>query len=219
MARNKTSKAWMHEHVTDPYVRQAKHEGYRSRAAYKLRELAQQDRLIKPGMVVIDLGSAPGGWSQVAADLVGPKGRVLAVDILAMQPVAGVEFIQGDFREDAALQALEAKLAGAKVDLVLSDMSPNISGIGMVDQAKSARLAELALEFALKWLKPEGNMLVKAFQGEAYSGLREQMRGRFRQVLARKPQASRSRSAETYLLARGLKDGEDAGPGTPAPLE
>jgi 23S rRNA (uridine2552-2'-O)-methyltransferase len=212
MAKHKTSKAWMHEHVTDPYVRQAKQEGLRSRAAYKLRELAAQDRLIRPGMVVVDLGSAPGGWSQVAAELVGPKGRVLAVDILDMQPVPGVEFIQGDFREDAALAALEARLGGARADLVLSDMSPNISGIGMVDQARSAHLAELALEFALKWLKPEGNMAVKAFQGEAYNDLREQMRRHFRQVLTRKPAASRSRSAEIYLLGKGLKDGQSAGP-------
>ena len=219
MARNKTSRAWIHEHVTDPYVRQAKQEGYRSRAAYKLRELAQQDRLIRPGMVVVDLGSAPGGWSQVAAELAGPKGRVLAVDILDMQPVAGVEFIQGDFREDGPLQVLEGRLAGAKIDLVLSDMAPNLSGIGMVDQARSAHLAELALEFALKWLKPEGNLLVKAFQGEAYNALREQMRRHFRQVLTRKPAASRSRSAEMYLLARGLKDGQSASPGAPAPLE
>lgn len=211
MAKNKSSRAWMHEHVTDPYVRQAKQDGYRSRAAYKLRELAQQDRLIQPGMLVVDLGCAPGGWSQVASELAGPKGRVLAVDILDMAPVPGVQFIQGDFREEAALAALEALLGDARVDLVLSDMSPNISGIGMVDQARSAHLAELALEFALKWLKPGGNLLVKAFQGEAYNDLREQMRRHFRQVLARKPAASRSRSAETYLLAKGLKDRQGAG--------
>jgi 23S rRNA (uridine2552-2'-O)-methyltransferase len=211
MAKNKSSRAWMHEHVTDPYVRQAKQDGYRSRAAYKLRELAQQDRLIQPGMLVVDLGSAPGGWSQVASELAGPKGRVLAVDILEMAPVPGVQFIQGDFREEAALAALEVLLGGACVDLVLSDMSPNISGIGMVDQARSAHLAELALEFALKWLKPGGNLLVKAFQGEGYNDLREQMRRHFRQVLARKPAASRSRSAETYLLAKGLKDSQGAG--------
>ena len=206
MARNKTSKAWMHEHVTDPYVRQAKQAGYRSRAAYKLLELARQDRLIRPGMVVVDLGAAPGGWSQVAAELVGPKGRVLAVDMLDMQQVPGVEFILGDFREEAALQALEARLEGARVDLVMSDMAPNISGIAMVDQARSAHLGELALEFALKSLKPDGNLLVKAFQGEAYNDLRERMRTHFRQVLTRKPQASRSRSPETFLLARGPKE-------------
>ena len=212
MAHNKTSKAWMHEHVTDRYVRQARQEGYRSRAAYKLRELARQDRLIRPGMIVVDLGAVPGGWSQVAAELAGPQGRVLAVDILEMQPLPGVEFIRGDFREDATLHALEAKLGTARVDLVLSDMAPNISGIGMVDQARSAHLAELALEFSLKWLKPEGNLLVKAFQGEAFGGLREQLRRHFRQVLTRKPQASRSRSAEMYLLARGLKESQTAGP-------
>jgi 23S rRNA (uridine2552-2'-O)-methyltransferase len=219
MARNKTSRAWMHEHVTDPYVRQARQAGCRSRAAFKLRELARQDRLIQPGMVVVDLGSAPGGWSQVATELAGPKGRVLAVDILDMAPVPGVEFVQGDFREASALQALEEKLAGKPVDLVLSDMSPNISGIGMVDQARAAHLAELALEFALKWLKPEGNLLVKAFQGEEYLGLREQLRQHFRQVLTRKPQASRSRSPEMYLLARGLQGGRVAGLTAPAPLE
>jgi 23S rRNA (uridine2552-2'-O)-methyltransferase len=219
MARNKTSKAWMHEHVNDPYVRQARQEGYRSRAAYKLRELARQDRLIAPGAVVVDLGAAPGGWSQVAAELAGPKGRVLAVDILDMQPVPGVELIRGDFGDEAVLQALEARLAGTQADLVLSDMAPNISGIRMVDQARSARLAELALDFALKWLKPEGNLLVKTFQGEAYSGLREQMRRQFHQVLTRKPQASRSRSAEIYLLGRGLKGVREAGFGVAPPLE
>ena len=219
MARNKTSKAWMHEHVTDRYVRQARQEGYRSRAAYKLRELARQDRLILPGAVVVDLGAAPGGWSQVAAELAGPKGRVLAVDILDMQPLPGVEFIRGDFGDEAVLQALEARLGGTQADLVLSDMAPNISGIRMVDQARSAQLAELALDFALKWLKPEGNVLVKMFQGEAYNGLREQMRRQFRQVLTRKPQASRSRSAEIYLLGRGLKGAQQAGFGVAAPLE
>jgi 23S rRNA (uridine2552-2'-O)-methyltransferase len=219
VARNKTSKAWMHEHVTDRFVRQAQQEGYRSRAAYKLRELAQQDKLIRPGMTVVDLGASPGGWSQVAAELAGPKGRVLAVDILDMQPLAGVQFIQGDFREEAAVRALEASLGQARIDLVLSDMAPNISGIGAVDQARSAQLAELALEFALKWLKPEGNLLVKAFQGEAYNELRQQLRRHFRQVLTRKPQASRSRSAEIYLLARGLLRGQETGPGAGAPLE
>lgn len=205
MARNKTSKAWMHEHVTDPYVRQAKQEGYRSRAAYKLRELVERDRLLRPGMRVVDLGAAPGGWSQVAAEVVGPKGRVIAVDILDMPPVHGVETVRGDFREDAVLQAVEDALGGEQVDLVLSDMAPNISGIGMVDQARSAQLAELALDFALKWLKPGGNLLLKTFQGEAYDGLRRQLQAHFGEVLTRKPQASRSRSAEIYLLGKGLK--------------
>jgi 23S rRNA (uridine2552-2'-O)-methyltransferase len=201
---SKSSKAWLHEHVTDRYVRQARQEGYRSRAAYKLLELARQDRLIRPGMTVVDLGAAPGGWSQVAAELTGSKGRVIAVDILAMQPVPGVIFIQGDFREDATLQALESALAGQQVDLVVSDMAPNISGIGMVDQARAAHLAELALEFAVKSLKPGGYFLVKGFQGEGYTALREQLRKHFRQLLTRKPAASRSRSSEIYLLAKDL---------------
>jgi 23S rRNA (uridine2552-2'-O)-methyltransferase len=204
MARSKTSKSWMQEHVTDPFVRQAKREGYRSRAAYKLQELARRERLIRPGMLVVDLGAAPGGWAQVAAELAGPKGRVLAVDILEMEPVPGVEFIQGDFREEETLRRLEAALQGVKADLVVSDMAPNISGIAVVDQARAGHLAELALEFTLKWLKPGGNLLVKAFQGEAYNAVRGEMRRHFRQVLTRKPQASRSRSAETYLLGRDL---------------
>ena len=190
----------MHEHVSDRFVRKAKEEGYRSRAAFKLRELAQQDRLILPGMTVVDLGSAPGGWSQIAAELVGPKGRVVAVDILDMQPLRGVDFIRGDFREPDTLERLEQLLGDRQVDLVLSDMSPNISGIGMVDQARAAHLAELALDFGLKWLKPGGNLLVKTFQGEAFAGIRDQMKRSFRRVLARKPDASRSRSPEMYLL-------------------
>lgn len=199
------SKAWMQEHVTDPFVRQAKQEGYRSRAAYKLKQLAQQDRLLRPGMLVVDLGSAPGGWSQVAVELTGPKGRVIAVDMLEMAPIPGVEFILGDFREEDSLRRLEATLQGALADLVLSDMAPNISGIGMVDQARAGHLAELALEFSLKWLKPGGNLLVKAFQGEAYGTLRSQLRQHFGEVVTRKPEASRSRSPEMYLLGRTLK--------------
>lgn len=195
----------MREHVTDLHVRRAKQEGYRSRAAYKLRELAERDRLIRPGMTVVDLGAAPGGWAQVAAELVGAKGRVLAVDILDMAALPGVTFIRGDLREEQTLQALEAALGGRRVDLVLSDMAPNITGIGMVDQARAAQLAELALEFALKWLKPGGNLLVKTFQGEAAERLRERLRRRFRQVVARKPEASRGRSSEIYLLARELR--------------
>ncbi len=195
----------MREHVTDPFVRQARQEGYRSRAAFKLKELCQQDRLIRPGMTVVDLGAAPGGWAQVAADLVGPKGRVIAVDMLEMAPVPGVEFLQGDFREEATLKQLEAALGGVRVDLVISDMAPNISGISMVDQARGMHLAELALEFAHKWLKPGGSLLVKTFQGEGYPALREVLRQSFSQVLTRKPLASRGRSSEIYLLAKGLK--------------
>lgn len=190
----------MQEHVSDRYVRQARQEGYRSRAAYKLRELAQRDRLLLPGMTVVDLGSTPGGWSQIAAELVGPKGRVVAVDILDMAALPGVEFIHGDFRESETLARLEQALGERKVDLVLSDMSPNISGIGMVDQARAAQLAELALEFSRKWLKPGGNLLVKTFQGEGFDAVREQIRRSFRRVVVRKPDASRSRSPEMYLL-------------------
>jgi 23S rRNA (uridine2552-2'-O)-methyltransferase len=204
MGRNKTSKAWMHEHVTDAFVRQARREGYRSRAAYKLMELAAQDRLIRPGMTVVDLGAAPGGWAQVAAEIAGPQGRVIAVDILEMAPVAGVAFVQGDFGDDATLQAVEALLGGQKADLVLSDLAPNISGIALVDQARAVRLGELALEFSCKWLKPGGNFLVKTFQGEGFEQFRAALKGRFRQVITRKPQASRGRSSEIYLLAKGL---------------
>jgi 23S rRNA (uridine2552-2'-O)-methyltransferase len=204
MGRSKTSKAWMHEHVTDAFVRQARREGYRSRAAYKLMELAAQDRLIRPGMTVVDLGAAPGGWAQVAAEIAGPQGRVIAVDILEMAPVAGVAFVQGDFGDDATLQAVEALLGGQKADLVLSDLAPNISGIALVDQARAVRLGELALEFSCKWLKPGGNFLVKTFQGEGFEQFRAALKGRFRQVITRKPQASRGRSSEIYLLAKGL---------------
>jgi len=217
MARNKTSKAWMHEHVTDLYVQQAKRQGYRSRAAFKLKELARQDRLIRPGMTVVDLGAAPGGWSQVSAELVGPKGRVVAVDILEMAPIPGVEYIQGDFREDATLRALEGALGGRRVDLVVSDMAPNITGIGVTDQARAAYLVELALEFALKWLKPGGNLLVKTFQGADFQALRERLRRHFSQVLTRKPEASRGRSSEIYLLAMDMAAERSARGGPVAP--
>lgn len=204
MPRSKSSSAWMREHVTDAFVQRARREGYRSRAAYKLLEIARRDRLLARGMTVVDLGAAPGGWSQVAAELVGGGGRVIAVDLLAMPPITGVTFIQGDFREDGTLMQVEAALRGGLADLVLSDMAPNISGIGMSDQARAAHLAELALDFAGKWLKPGGNLLVKAFQGADYAALRESMRRQFRQLLTRKPEASRSRSSEIYLLGKGL---------------
>ena len=204
MARSKTSKAWMREHVLDIYVQRAKREGYRSRAAYKLQEMARQDRLIVPGMTVVDLGAAPGGWSQVAAELVGPKGKVIAVDVLDMVPMRAVTFIRGDFREDDTVACLEGELGGSPVDLVLSDMAPNMSGISVSDQARVIHLAELALEFAGRRLKPEGNLLVKTFQGVGFPELREAMRRDFRQVLTRKPQASRGRSSELYLLGKTL---------------
>ncbi len=202
MKRSKTSKAWMTEHVTDPYVQQARKLGYRSRAAFKLLEIDARDHLLKPGAVVVDLGAAPGGWSQVAAARVGRAGRVIAVDLLEMSPLPGVEFIQGDFTEAGVLEQLQGRLQGRPVDLVISDMAPNISGIGLSDQARSLYLAELAMDFALRWLKPGGVFLVKLFQGSGFEEFVREARRRFRQVALRKPGASRSRSREVYLLAR-----------------
>jgi 23S rRNA (uridine2552-2'-O)-methyltransferase len=205
MARNKSDKAWMREHVTDHFVQQAKRDGLRSRAAYKLDQLCDRDKLIVPGMTVVDLGSAPGGWSQIAVQRVGAKGRVIAVDVLEMTPIHGVTFIRGDFREPETLAAVERELDGSTVDLVVSDMSPNISGIGVSDQARAAHLAELALEFAVRWLKPGGNLLVKAFQGSGYGELRAALKIHFRELLTRKPEASRGRSSEIFLLGKGLR--------------
>jgi 23S rRNA (uridine2552-2'-O)-methyltransferase len=201
----KSSKAWMREHVTDPFVKRANAEGYRSRAAYKLQEIAERDKLLQPGMTVVDLGAAPGGWSQVAAKSVGPTGRVIAVDMLEMAQVPGVTAVRGDFSDEATLQALEQALEGRKVDLVLSDMAPNVSGIASVDQARSAALAELALEFAVTHLKPHGNFLVKTFQGAGYDELVATLRRSFVQLQTRKPEASRSRSSELYLLGKKLR--------------
>ena len=195
----------MQEHVTDPYVRKAQAEGMRSRAAYKLQQLAERDNLLKPGMVVVDLGSAPGGWSQVAGRAVGPEGRVVGVDLLEMLPVPGVRFVQGDFGDDAVLIEVEKLLDGRAVDLVLSDMAPNMSGVASVDQARSIGLAELALDFTVNHLKPQGNFLVKVFQGSGFETLVADIRHRFVQVMIRKPEASRSRSNEVYLVAKGLK--------------
>jgi len=198
-------KDWMQEHVADRFVRRARAEGMRSRAAYKLEEIAGRDALLGPGMVVVDLGAAPGGWSQVAARRVGPRGRVIAADILEMAPIAGVTFIHGDFRDVSVLTELASALGGSKVDLVLSDMSPNLSGIASADQARALELAELALDFCRKHLKPQGNLLVKVFQGEGYEGFLKALRSAFASVAARKPQASRSRSSEVYLLAKSRK--------------
>lgn len=195
----------MQEHVADPYVKRARSEGMRSRAAYKLGELAARDRLLAPGMTVVDLGAAPGSWSQVAADRVGPRGRVIAVDLLEMVPMRGVTFIQGDFRDLAVLEELERALGGQKADLVLSDLAPNLSGIAASDQARMLELGELALDFSLKHLKPHGNLLVKAFQGAAFDSLLKQLRARFGAVAVRKPDASRSRSSEVYLVGKGLR--------------
>ena len=197
----------MREHVTDPFVKRANVEGFRSRAAYKLQQIDAKDKLLKPGMTVVDLGAAPGGWSQVAAKAVGQSGKVIAVDLLEVREVPGVTVISGDFSEDSTLAAVEQALGGRAVDLVLSDMAPNMSGIASADQARAVALVELALEFALKHLKPQGNFLVKTFHGAGFDGLVSTLRRSFLQVTTRKPEASRSRSSEIYLLARGCKAG------------
>ena len=203
--RHKSNKDWMQEHVNDPYVQKAKQEGYRSRAAYKLIEIDTKDKLIKPGNVIVDLGSAPGSWSQVAARKIGNTGRIIAIDLLEMQGMAHVEFIQGDFSEASPLAQIEEMLAGAKVDLVMSDMLPNMSGVPTIDSARAIYLCELAAEFALAHLNPEGKFLTKAYQGPGYEEFFQQLKKQFKTVASRKPDASRDRSAELFLLASGLK--------------
>ncbi|MBA4141568.1 MAG: 23S rRNA methyltransferase [Nitrosospira sp.] len=205
MKRSKTSKAWMKEHVNDFFVKQAKKEGYRSRAAYKLIEIAERDQLFAPGMTIVDLGAAPGGWSQVASEKLGGKGRIIALDLLEMPPMPGVTFIRGDFNEGVVLAELEKHLGKYPVDLVISDMAPNISGIGMIDQARGMHLSELALEFCLKRLNSGGNFLVKVFQGSGFEPFLQKMRSEFTRVVTRKPEASRGRSSETYLLGLGKR--------------
>lgn len=199
---HKKSKAWMHEHVNDPYVQKAQADGWRSRAAFKLIEIDDKHKLLKPGMTVVDLGAAPGSWSQVAVKRIQPGGRLIALDLLPLEPLPGVEFIQGDFREDEVLQALERTLAGRPVDLVLSDMAPNISGIASSDQARIMHLAELTLEFCRDHLKPGGDLLVKVFQGSEFMEMRGKLAGAFETLQVKKPAASRDRSAEIYFLAR-----------------
>ncbi|MEH6584963.1 MAG: 23S rRNA (uridine(2552)-2'-O)-methyltransferase RlmE [Halioglobus sp.] len=203
--KGSSSKAWLKEHRDDLYVQQAQRDGYRSRACYKLLELQDKDRLIKPGMTVIDLGSAPGGWSQVAANLVGHKGRVVASDILHMDSLADVEFIQGDFTEDAVFEQILEAIAGEPVDLVVSDMAPNMSGMAAVDQPGSMYLVELALDMATRVLAPGGTFVTKVFQGEGFDELLRNTRDSFDKVLTRKPKASRARSREVYLVASGFK--------------
>ncbi|HOL64915.1 MAG TPA: RlmE family RNA methyltransferase [Accumulibacter sp.] len=205
MKRTRTSKAWLHEHVSDCYVQRAKAEGYRSRAAYKLLGIDAKDRLILRGERIVDLGASPGGWSQVAARKLAGSGKLIAVDLLEMTPLSGVTFLRGDFRDESVLQRLTELLAGEKLGLVLSDMSPNISGVALSDQARVMHLAELALDFAVNWLKPDGALLVKVFQGYGYEQFVEQMRQNFRQVASRKPDASRDRSPEIYLLGKYLR--------------
>ena len=221
VAKNKFNKNWLHDHLNDPYVKLAQKEGYRARAAYKLSEIDAQDHLIKAGMTIIDLGSTPGSWSQYARNRLvelrrnsspenagKPDGCIIAIDLLPMDPIADVHFIEGDFREDEGLRALEAALppeANGKVDLVLSDMAPNLSGVGVADSARMALLAELALEFAKSHLKPDGALLIKCFHGSGYSQIVETFKGVFRVVAPRKPKASRDKSSETFLLGCYLK--------------
>ncbi len=203
MARSKSSTRWLREHFADPYVKKAQAEGLRSRAAYKLEELVERDQLLKPGMVVVDLGAAPGGWSQWVRQALGEQGRVVALDILEMPPLAGVEFLHGDFRDDAVLSALETTLQGKPVDLVLSDMAPNKSGVDSVDLPRAMHLAELAMDFADRQLRPGGNFLIKLFQGVGFDEYVRQLRRRYAKVSIRKPAASRKRSPEVYALAQG----------------
>ena len=201
--KNKFVKAWMAEHVNDPWVKEATRQGYRSRAAFKLIELAAKDKLLRPGMRIVDLGAAPGSWTQVLRERSGPSASIVAIDLLPMAPIAGVTFVQADFREDEGLKALENALGGHKLDLVVSDLSPNLSGVEAADQARSVHLGELALEFAAAWLQPGGDLVVKAFQGEGFVALRRAMEERFAKVYVRKPQASRDRSREVYVVAKG----------------
>ncbi|MGD8408107.1 MAG: 23S rRNA (uridine(2552)-2'-O)-methyltransferase RlmE [Thiohalophilus sp.] len=203
MARSKTSKKWLAEHFDDPYVKKAQQEGWRSRAIYKLIEIDERDKLLKPGMTVVDLGAAPGGWSEYAARKVGDKGRVIAMDLLPMDAIAGVEFIQGDFHEKAVYERLLDVIGERPVDLVMSDMAPNMSGMKAVDQPRAMYLAELSLELAQKVLKPGGDMLIKAFTGEGLDEFKREIQQHFRKLIVRKPKASRPRSPEIYLLARG----------------
>ena len=211
MKPTRTSKAWMQEHLNDEFVKRAQKEGYRARAAYKLIEIDDKDKLIKPGMIIVDLGSTPGSWCQVAVQRLKPKGshdmhgKVIALDILEMQGIAGVTFIQGDFREDVVLKQLELAINNVPVDLVMADMAPNISGVKDVDLAGSAYLTELALDFCTTWLKPNGNFLVKVFIGTGFDDIVKAMRLQFVKVVTRKPKASRDRSSEVYLLGLGKK--------------
>lgn len=208
MAQSKTSKGWLKEHFDDPFVKQAQKDGYRSRASYKLIEVQEKDRLFRPGMTVVDLGSAPGGWSQVASRLIGEKGRIIASDILPMDSIADVTFIEGDFTEDSVFEAILAAIGDQPVDLVISDMAPNMSGTPEVDQPAAIYLCELALDMVEKVLTPGGDFLIKVFHGEGFDEYFKLMRSRFDKVVTRKPDASRGRSRETYLLGKGFKGQE-----------
>jgi 23S rRNA (uridine2552-2'-O)-methyltransferase len=203
--RSASSARWLKEHFDDPYVQKAQKQGWRSRAVFKLEQLQQKDRLIKPAMTVVDLGAAPGGWSQLSAQLVGAKGQVIACDILPMEPLAGVDFLQGDFREDAVIETLLNRIGGNNVDVVLSDMAPNMSGNSAVDQARSMYLVELAMDMCRQVLKPNGSFAVKVFQGEGFDDFFVQMRRAFKSIKTRKPDSSRARSREVYLVGTGYK--------------
>lgn len=202
MARSKSSNRWLDEHVNDPYVKQAQVDGYRSRASYKLLGINEKDTLIRSGMRILDLGAAPGGWSQVASKLVGDRGQVIASDILPMDSMAGVTFIQGDFTEDSVFEAIMHAIDGAPVDVVISDMAPNISGVSVADQAASMYLVELALDMACQVLKPKGNFVAKVFQGEGSDAFIKTVKRHFKQVVIRKPEASRARSREVFVVGK-----------------
>jgi 23S rRNA (uridine2552-2'-O)-methyltransferase len=206
--KHKFGKAWMHEHVSDHWVQEAQRRGYRSRAAFKLIELAGKDKLLRPGMTVVDLGAAPGSWCQVLRERLGPTARVVAVDLLPMEPIAGVIFVRGDMGEPSTLRAVDAALAGRKADLVLCDVAPNISGIESADQARSVHVGEMALELAARWLQPGGDLVVKAFQGEGFTGLKEAVQAQFDKAYVRKPKASRDRSREVFLVGKGFRPAE-----------
>ena len=225
MAKNRSNQSWLHDHINDPYVKMAQREGYRARAAYKLKEIDEQDKLIRPGQIVVDLGASPGSWSQYVRNKFGStaridsesvpgedrevnalNGTIIALDMIQMAPISGVQFIQGDFREDAVMAALEKLLDGAKVDLVLSDMAPNLSGVASADAARIEHVCDLALEFSQNHLKPDGALLVKCFHGSGYSQIIEKFKGQFHTVAPRKPKASRDKSSETFILGRKLKN-------------
>lgn len=210
MAKKRFSKEWIHQHINDPYVKMAQQKGYRARAAFKLIEILETEKLMRKGDIIVDLGSTPGSWSQVARErLLGAggviDGRVIALDILPMEPIAGVEFIQGDFREDEVLDKLNALVGEQQVDLVISDMAPNLSGISSADSARIQHIVELAVDFAINHLKPEGALIVKAFHGSGFSQLVELFKKHFKRVVERKPKASRDKSAETFIVGKGLK--------------
>jgi 23S rRNA (uridine2552-2'-O)-methyltransferase len=212
MAKNKFNKNWVHDHINDPYVKLAQKEGYRARAAYKLKEIDEADKLLKPGQVIVDLGCTPGSWSQYARNKLAGKagggidGTIIGLDLLPMEPIADVHFIQGDFREQAVLDQLEVAVGGRKVDLVLSDMAPNLSGVAIADAARVEEIIELAIEFARAHLKPSGVLLVKCFNGTGYNELHQMFKREFKVVGSRKPKASRDKSSEIFLLGKGLKN-------------